>query len=146
MLTYSSGWLVESSTALLTLTMNTTALPTLTSVQMSSPKNSENSLMTVTVTVPSRSPSGTLRIAVPEEVVLNTGFTCQLNSITTACLLASRSLSLPITNTTTSYIVAVQSVRNPPSLEPTNYTLNVTIDSSDGFSSIFSQVSKIQNT
>lgn len=127
--------------------MNQTAEFTAKTVSMSSVVNSANSSMTVQLTMPSGSPLGTLAIDVPTPVVINSGLTCTINNVAVTCGISGRRISLPV-NTATSLVnsIVVSTLGNPPTLQPTTDTLNVSLSDSLGKSSLFSQVAVIQNT
>ena len=145
--TYYNGWLVESSTGLLTLTMNATAEFTAKSLSMSSSMNSQNSSLTLQLTLPSGSPTGTLAVDVPSPVAINSNLACTINGVTVTCGVSSRRVSMPI-NPTTNLVntVVISTLGNPPTLQPTSSTLNVSLSDSLGRASLFSSVSVIQNT
>lgn len=145
--TYFGSWLVESSTGLLTLTMNQTAQFTAKTFSMSSVINSENSSMTVQLTLPSGSPSGTLAIDIPLPVVINSGLACTVNTAPVVCGVSGRKISLPINPASTLVnSIVISTFGNPPTLQPTSDTLNVSLSDTLGKASLFSQVAVIQNT
>jgi hypothetical protein len=144
--TYFNGWLIESSTGLLTLTMNQTANFAAQTINLSSGMNSANTSLTVSFTMPNGSPSGTIAIDIPTPVIINSNLLCTLNGVAVTCGVSNMRISFAVSSSTLMNTVVVSTLGNPPTLQPTSSTVNISLADLLGKPSLFSTIAVIQNS